>query len=487
MNPICTQTLRTMKLLTSPHELSTYKQFITKTTAHFIINHKQMLHKIFTIKNKKVSVDNISITISSLDNVDNTLKIPPFIDIIKYLFANMTVKHFTQQELDTFHNVLRTYSNEGIYNYLCDNVDFVVKIIKVYYEMYHTLEIVFPSVKFHQLLLNNFTSFKILEAIETTLSQLSIISLDRISNPILYIYSDNTTSTKYIKHLANQIINRMFFFNTFLGNDKLPRKIVVFLTHQEKVIDKQLELDRHFRTLHVNTAVTNGEDIIIYRKQEVLKSVFHELIHFHRLDFHDKTPGNVLDYLKRTHNILDKNEYLLYECITEVLANILNNMYSSGTVNIVSFQKNLVNEIIFSTFQISKILKLGKYKTWEEFVLLERNTHNVLKQFRQDSCVFSYYVLKLYLLLNLDEYWKYILDEQLKFRPTPDNFNKLINIFEKGRKNKHLSRIINTLLHNYNYSRKTNNKRRYKSTKKSTKYSKNKTTIHNTLRMTCVE
>ena len=35
----------------------------------------------------------------------------------------------------------------------------------------------------------------------------------------------------------------------------------------------------------VNSAVTDGETITIYRAEEMLKSLYHELIHYYKLDF----------------------------------------------------------------------------------------------------------------------------------------------------------------------------------------------------------
>ena len=260
----------------------------------------------------------------------------------------------------------------------------------------------------------------------------------------------------------------------------MPNKLIIFLTNQEKEIDNELEHKAHFRTLNVNSAVTNGQDIIIYREQELLKSIFHELIHFHLLDFRViPSESNILEYLKKTHNISEDNKYLLYECITESLANILNNIYSGHFKK--DFKNNFINELIFSTLQVAKILKICKYTSWEEFTLINTqtqqtqqthtqththtHTHNTKKQFKQDSCVFSYYILKLYILLNIDEYWS-ILDKQLKFIPSPDNFTKLIAIFEKGRTDKHLASIINSIL-------------------QSQKQSNN--IIVKTLRMTCID
>ena len=74
-------------------------------------------------------------------------------------------------------------------------------------------------------------------------------------------------------------------------------------------------------------------------------------------------------------------------------------------------------------------------------------THNN-KKFKQDSCVFSYYVIKLYLLLNLPLYFKTILDKHLKFIETEKSFKQLRELIDVSRNNLLLKQfiiIINTL------------------------------------------
>ena len=129
--------------------------------------------------------------------------------------------------------------------------------------------------------------------------------------------------------------------------------------------------------------MTNHTDIIIYRKEELLKSIFHELIHFHKLDCLEIPKDiniQIVSYLKKTHNIADNNTYLLYECVTETLANILNNIYNTygitKTQQLHQFNTNLVDEIIFSTFQVAKILKLCKYTSFEEFSQIDKYSNN---------------------------------------------------------------------------------------------------------------
>jgi len=494
---LCQQSQESIKTLTSNEIHSSYTKYLSSLVNTFIHNHKHTLDNLFNIKQINHSKLQYQTRVLGYANpyysngtLDNTLKVPNFIELFKYLFTIPTFnKHFTTDEINSFQNI-STKSKHQIYHYLHTN-PIGNKLADIYYKEFYnpntnlqdTLESKFPSVKFHQLLINSFTSYKILEDIEKNMTTLSIGSLD--NKDLLYIFSNikeakgQWSSDRHydfwaLKSLGSDIIDRVLFFNEFLNTDKLPNKVIIFLTNQEKEIDEALEHKAHFRTLNVNTAVTNGQDIIIYRKQELLKSIFHELIHFHQMDFRTIPPqseNTILAYLKKTHNIAENNEYLLYECVTESLANILNNIYSSKTKNLKDFQTHFIDELIFSTFQVAKILRLCKYNSWEEFAILDNNkhTHNHAKQFKQDSCVFSYYILKLYILLNIDEYWNTILDTQLKFIPTEDNFNKLVNLFEKGRNNKELARMINALLNS-------------KITKK-----KAKTQINKTLRMTCME
>jgi len=488
-NTLCKQAQQSITQSTSPETLSTYRKYLTTLTKEFTNNNKPILDKLFSIKQTPTNHYDLEIkhSINTLSS-NTTLKIPPFIDIFKYLITQPIISnYFTTPELHTLQNILTSPFNHTIYTQLHNHSNLGNKLVEAYYNEFNSLnlESKYPSTSFHQLLINGFTSFKILEDIEKNINSVSIGSLEykgKYYNDILYIFHNSREhTTTRINQLSNQVIQRLLFFNEFLQTNKLPQKFIIFLTKQEKEIDDTLEHHQHFRTININTAVTNGLDIIIYREQELLKSVFHELIHFHELDFrtfpNTHVENTILAYIKKTHNIADNNEYLLYECITETLANILNNIYSRGTKNIYTFQNNLIDEIIFSTFQVSKILQICKYTSWEEFTLLETHKPNSKKNFKQDSCVFSYYILKLYLLLNLNEYWRDILDNHLKFNSTPEHFNKLIALFEQGRTNTTLARFLNSLL--------LNNSSKTKYSKYSKKTTKNK--INKTLRMTCLE
>ena len=498
---ICNNSINVLKSFSNPKVYNKYKKYIKKIAKTFTESQTQLISQIENIKKST----NFTIECNHIP-LDSNTQIPPFIDIFKYLINNQDfINNFTSSEqLELKHEFglsrvsSNKSSNKSIYKFL-NNSPLGKKLSTQYYNLNSDfkkeISNVFPSIEFHRLLINSFTSYEIIEDLENNIKNLitfSIIWNNKRFENILYVFMYDL-DMKRCKSIGNEIIKRLLFFNEFLEGVELPNKFIIFLTNKKKEIDDNVMSQMHFKTININTAVTNGQDIIIYREQELLKSIFHELIHFHNLDFRH-IPKSIIDYLLKTHNISSENEYLLYECATETLANILNNIYLSSSRK--EFEYNLVKEILFSTLQVVKILKLCGYTKWDEFAN-SSNHSNSKKQFKQDSCVFSYYILKLYILLNLDTYFKNILDSKMKFIQNDITFKKLIKIFDNARiKDSNLKEIIDTLLQNMDHTNHTNhthhtnhNKKYTKSTMKNNSYLNKKryAKINKTLRMTCLE
>ena len=438
----------------------------------------------------------------------SAFKIPAFIDVFRHLITLPAItKQLTIEELAELARILTLPLKNDIYRAL-HHSPVGNKLADAYANVGHQIDLTqhFPTTDFHSLLFNSFTSYTILELIESQMNHVSICTLTHNGKQYpncLYIFHHSRPGVSKltktglldvleINQIAENILKRVVFLGELINSPTLPNRLIIFLTDAKKEIDDELEHKRHFRTLNVNTAVTNMHDIIIYRREELYKSIFHELIHFHDLDFKQlpiELKQMALDYLHRTHNISQINEYLLYEAITESLANTLNAVYLSSGIK--EFKANISREIMFSTFQAAKILRLCGYNSWAEFTLLEGagagqhtgvdgirndNVDKELKQWRQDSCVLSYYVLKLYILLNLDDYWMHLLDTRMKFQTSKSHFSYLLNIFERGRNHHGLQKIMNYLLL----------ADRGKKTQKIIKDRKGKM-INKTLRMTCLD
>ena len=513
-----------------------YEHTITQLVNTFLTTQLQLITKLFSIKNNLSFI--LTYTKEKLNSdSDTTLpySIPSFIDIFRYLITiNEFISQFTLDEQKKLKdNLNNTKTKKECYLFL-NKVQLGTKLLKIYNQfiysypsIYDTLLKLYPSLEFHSLLINNFTSYTLLEEIELNIKHLikySIVWKGKTYPNIVYVFmydddnnnnddndddnnnnnddhnnnnNNNTMPSDYLHNLGTDIIKRLLFFNEFLTTTHLPDRFILFLTDKKKEIDKDLIENYHFKTSHVNTAVTNSRDIIIYRKEELFKSIFHEAIHFHQLDFRNLSSPNAistLNYFTKTHHINTDNTYLLYEAITETLANVLNSLYYSRDIN--EMKLTLKNEIIFSTLQVSKVLHLGNYTTWNEFSFSKstkitkynskhiskhkknktNNTYNKKNKikFKQDSCVFSYYIVKLYLLLNLSLYFKTNLDKQLKFISTEKSFKQLIELIDVSRNNLVLKQFINSLLQGMNKKlTKTN----------LTKYN----TIKKTMRMTCNE
>ena len=434
----------------------------------------------------------------------SAFKIPAFIDIFRHLITHPAIiNQLTPEELAELARILALPVKHDIYRALHHSPT-GNKLADAYARVGHQLDLTqqFPTTDFHALLFNSFTSYTILELIEEQMNHVSICTLTYNGKQYpncLYIFHHSRSrvskSTKTalldileINQIAENILRRVVFLGEVINSNTLPNRLIIFLTDAKKEIDNELEYKRHFRTLNVNTAVTNMHDIIIYRREELYKSIFHELIHFHDLDF-KRLPTELtqmaLDYLHKTHNISQINEYLLYEAITESLANTLNATYLSSGIK--EFKENIAREIMFSTFQAAKILRICGYKKWGEFTLLEDSVKDsikdvdVSKQWQQDSCVFSYYLLKLYILLNLDDYWSHLLDTRMKFKTSKSHFSYLLDIFERGRKHPTLQKILDYLL----LADKGN--RIVSKTLKTTPTNIKSKMINKTLRMTCLD
>lgn len=463
----CTQSHNIIKTLEP-----SYITFL-KTNIHTLLS-GQNLNTINNLYNLKTNIGLDTIQYKLLELKYNPqYKIPNYQEIFLYAIKNDNniINHFTSHELKNIEKLLTTSL------IIFDNDPISYKFKTLFYKSVlnnNILSSKYIELFFHKLLINDFTSLDTIYNIYKTITHLIkfTFTYKTIKNYEVFVFINNKTTlttSRYINNLGKQIYQRLFFFNDLLKISSLPNTLIIFMSDLEKEIDNTVCTQQHFKTRNINSAVTNKTDIIIYRKQELLKSIFHELIHFHTLDT-TNIPQQLINNLQKTHNIDTTNTYLLYECITESLANILNIIFTTKSIH--QFKSFLLDEILFSTLQVSKILKICNYHNWQEFTL-QNYTTQPKKYFKQDSCIFSYYILKLYILLYLDSYLQNCLTPQFKFIPTTNNFKHLLNIFNTARLNKDLENTINTLLKNLpSYKKSSLNK-----IKK----------IHKTLRMTCLD
>ena len=136
----------------------------------------------------------------------------------------------------------------------------------------------------------------------------------------------------------------------------------------------------------------------------------------------------------------------LYEAYTEVWAEIINiificvNKYKGHVFNmekiIKSIEKQLVYQQIFSVTQCVKVLKhynLTYRELYENTKIAERKR----MKYKENTNIFSYYVLKCILLFYYNEFvdWCYDHNSSIAFKNTQETINSLIK-FIKERYNK---------------------------------------------------
>ena len=174
-------------------------------------------------------------------------------------------------------------------------------------------------------------------------------------------YNQTDVSTDEINTIITKVLKIIIFYvkyvitNNYLDIDKkkkLEKKlpnIKIFYIDKNKCLptDRRKILGQ----VDVNSALTLENEIIIYRKQELLKIIIHELQHFFRIDFGGvgmNIPTKYMsDLLKKQFNISreDGNNLRLMleptESYAEVNATILNTIFSTNPFNKDKLIKNL--------------------------------------------------------------------------------------------------------------------------------------------------
>jgi hypothetical protein len=220
------------------------------------------------------------------------------------------------------------------------------------------------------------------------------------------------------KKLINTIYNIIKLFIKLYGNRKIIIRIVLSQIPREissKIIGKG----------NVNGGQTDFIKIEVYRREEVIKVLCHELIHFYKLDC------NVID--KHQDKILDPFNIKTidtYQSIQEAYTEYLAVMHHIGIISYYIKKSPLIiyhYEKIWSLYQVCKILK---HYNMEKFEDLYEN------KFIQETNVFSYYIIKFFMLWKLDNKCSYknlinVLDDKEIIKIINENLKLNLN-FDKN-------------------------------------------------------
>lgn len=280
-------------------------------------------------------------------------------------------------------------------------------------------------------LLSPFISSRIIRDI---INKLNIRTILKSKNREIIIFSKKKIDDNFIDK-----IDSIFNFFDIITKKSNYYKLEIFLSNKKKYINKNLKsLDPD----NINSGATlPGYFIYIFRKEELVKVLFHELVHYLDLDMR-----NYQDKFKSLYSNINLKATIVNpnEAYTEIIALLLMNIweykYKGIDIDINLYvSKKLTLELGWSYYQICKILNYFVcYKTYEE--LFSDNC-----EFRQNSNVLSYFILKTYFLQYLNLVLKNLTLDNLFFNKSKAEFiYKNIDLLDHN-----FSKNINTVLSRY--------------------------------------
>lgn len=262
-------------------------------------------------------------------------------------------------------------------------------------------------------------------------------------------------------------LTRICFFNRLLGTKKQPRAIHVFLADfRKEFMHISGKADLIFTPSEINTGVCDMTDIIITRAEESLKTLLHELIHFHSLDFKHATHD---EFCAGLFNITtEQSSFNLFEAHTECLASILHCLtrtvapltrqqpqsqrrlqpqsqrrQQNDKEFRLKFRQVLTLQIYYTMRKAAQILATSGCDSYAEFITPEDRDKC---QLRENTNVFSYFFVKSFIYMSLGDWLSGCCDpSSARFLDTlgPEGGQETLKrIIQSGYKNRILQKII---------------------------------------------
>lgn len=326
----------------------------------------------------------------------------------KYKLLSLSYfKHFYQK----FKKILLSfYQNKSIF-----------KTINVKKHIYHS--------KTNDIDVSNFMTKEVINQTKKLKFQYTFTFLQNkiyfITNKQLPITMTTTIISLKNKHIK-QIVDILFLMETLkiiFGRESFEQIINIFDLNIKKKLPTKYKNHKHqnksssFSEINniigpnqCNSGLTELDNhkngpITIYRQEELIKVCIHELFHSNLIDF---------DFIISTISKNFEKEYcfhypvLLNEAYTECLALIINTMYIGIMLHKSESYINQMyeKEVKYSIYNVSKILDYYQIESVQE---IKKNNGKCLKYFHQTTNVFSYYFLKMVLLLNLKKLHQIIM------------------------------------------------------------------------------
>ena len=191
------------------------------------------------------------------------------------------------------------------------------------------------------------------------------------------IYHDNMHN---IQNVYNEIFFIIEVFQKIFNKTNKVKLNIIYTDYKKEISD-----DLDAKNINSGSCIS-GKVIHIWRQEELIKVLIHELGHFYEID---KFTTDVNSELIRLFN--SECNYKLQETFVEMIAVIVNIcyvIYSFKYVNIMANFWSMMNyEYTFTNIQVSKLLNI--YQKLDPCIMNKK------------TAIFSYYVLKLYVMHSL--------------------------------------------------------------------------------------
>ena len=334
-------------------------------------------------------------------------------------------------------------------------------IFKIYYSIVNLTQITYLNIYIIymnqlNLLLNrlkkyNLHKIKTIKIIKKEVANRRLFETDFVDKKIRIYIKNNIKKCYIIKYKYKNIIISLSYYCCNIVNKNLLKTIIkriIFcmdITNIYKSVNVDIydtpfkkhlpcsDCEKKLTSININSGLSYENNIIIYRKEELLKVLVHEIIHI--LDIDIKYEDD--NYKKKILDKLCVNSLLINESYVETWANILN-IYlilieKNGVVTNEEYIKKFIEEKKFSISQCCKIIMYFK---------IDLSKNNCVKKIFDTTNILSYILLKTYNLIYINKFLKKykgvdtIIVKKYNYSDYIDYLNNImnykVNIFEKN-------------------------------------------------------
>ena len=375
---------------------------------------KSSLFNRLLIAEEVININNLNLLIDlDIINEIRNLNIPKSKKYSK-IENSIKINNFDNQIINKYNSKMKDILNEN-------------------YDLYNFLDESFYGNKLDC----KFVSSRIIRDI---INKLNVKTIYDSKNRNIIIFSNETIDDELIEK-----IDSIFNFFDIITKKNNNYHLEIFLSSKKKYLNENFDVIFHD---NINSGATlPGRFIYIFRKEELIKVLFHELVHYLNLDMIEYQD----EFKSLYHKInLEADMINPNEAYTETLALLLLNIWEYYYLNIdidinYYLNKKLTIELGWSYFQICKILKyFGCYNSYEDLF-----TNKCI--FKQKTNVLSYFFLKTYFLQNIN-----LILKDFKINSLYVNYSKIKSIiYYTNLQDRIFSNNINTILKSYDNTNKS--------------------------------